>query len=135
MNGPAKYERAFLETETDDNDLTYFLLYHAGVLERAIEQMQSYIRRKMEQVRSATADARGLTDLNHRQRSLLVEAMRHPGIEITIETHKRTFGVVTQTARTDLSDLVDRGYLQKGKAGRAFAFRPVPDLAERLKRA
>jgi Fic family protein len=35
---PAKYGRAFLYTETDDNDLTYFIIYHLEVIMRAIRE-------------------------------------------------------------------------------------------------
>ena len=37
-------------------------------------------------------------------------------------------------SRTDLIDLVERGLLRTEKVGRAFHFRPVPDLADRLRR-
>ena len=34
-----QYARAFLYTESDDNDLTYFLLYQLGVIRRAIQDL------------------------------------------------------------------------------------------------
>jgi hypothetical protein len=58
----------------------------------------------------------------------------HPGESVTVESHRRTHGVVTQTARNDLLDLVDRGLMRMGKIGRAFQFRPVDDLEDRLRR-
>ncbi len=132
LRGPAKYERAFLETETDDNDLTYFLLYHARVLERAVEEMYAYSRRKMHEVRSISDGLRGMDGLNSRQRSLIIDAVKCPGESITVDSHRRMSGVVTQTARADLMDLVARGLMRMEKVGRAFEFRPVPDLEERL---
>ncbi len=133
LKGPMKYQRAFLETETDDNDLTYFLIYHSQVIDRAIDELYAYIRRKVGEVRSVSAGLRGMTGLNHRQRALMVEVVRHPDRPTTVESHRRTFGVVTQTARNDLMDLMDRGLMRMEKAGRAFQFVPVADLEQRLR--
>ena len=135
LQGPMKYERAFLETESDGNDLTYFILYHTEVIQRAVSSLHAYIRRKTDQLREAVTDLRAMLDLNHRQRSMLSEALRHPGEAITVESHRHTHGVVTQTARADLIDLVDRGLLTMSKSGRAYTFYPVPDLADRLRRS
>jgi Fic family protein len=35
----AKYARSFLYSETDDGDVTYFLLHQLGVIERAINEL------------------------------------------------------------------------------------------------
>ena len=39
LKAPVQYGRAFLYTETDQNDLTYFLIYHAGVIRKAIDEL------------------------------------------------------------------------------------------------
>jgi len=45
---PAAFRlRAFLNTELDDNDLTYFLLYHVQVIERSIQAFQAYLAKKI----------------------------------------------------------------------------------------
>jgi hypothetical protein len=36
--------------------------------------------------------------------------------------------VVYQTARTDLLELETRGYLRREMHGKAFVFKPIPDL-------
>ena len=82
---PAKYARAFLYTETDDNDLTYFIRYHLEVLDRALAALNEYVARKTEQGRHLESVALGLADLNHRQRALLGHALRHPNYRYTIE--------------------------------------------------
>lgn len=47
---PARYARAFLHTETDANDLTYFIAHQVEVLLRALDELEAYIARKMEEV-------------------------------------------------------------------------------------
>jgi Fic family protein len=129
---PAKYGRAFLYTETDDNDLTYFLLYHLDVLKRAVDELHKYVTRKTARLAMLERELRGMRALSHRQRALVSHALRHPHHVYTVESHRSSHGVVHQTARTDLLDLVRRGLLTKEKVGRTWHFGVVPDLERKL---
>ncbi|UCF33572.1 MAG: Fic family protein [Phycisphaerales bacterium] len=130
---PAKYGRAFLYTETDENDLTYFILYHLEIVLRAIDQLYAYVERKTMQLQALEGKLRGLAALNHRQRALISHALRHPNATYTIEGHKRSHNVVHQTARTDLHSLAERGLLGTRKVGRTWHFTPAKDLEQRLR--
>ena len=81
---PSQYARSFLYTETDGNDLTYFLEYHLGVIRRAIDELVAYLDRKAQEVRRVDVLLRESVDLNHRQLALLSHAMRHPGSEYVL---------------------------------------------------
>ena len=129
---PAQYARAFLHTETDGNDVTYFLDHQLGVIRQAVRDLHAYLEAKVRTVRGAERRLRELPGLNHRQIALLGHALRHPDAEYTIQAHRTSHGVVYQTARTDLLDLVDRGLLDKSRRGRSFILRPVADLGERF---
>ncbi|MCP4590127.1 MAG: Fic family protein [bacterium] len=133
LKAPAKYGRAFLYTESDDNDLTYFLLYHLEVIRRAVGELHEYVERKTRQLRALEGELRGMTALNHRQRAVISHALRHPDQRYTIESHQRSHAVVYQTARTDLLNLAKRELLHAEKFGREWRFTPVPDLEERLR--
>jgi len=132
--GPAKYGRAFLHTETDDNDLTYFILYHLEVLCRAIDEVRKYVQHKAEELRAIEQRLQGVALLNHRQRALISHALRHPGQRYTIASHRVSHNVVYETARTDLRDLERRGLLRAKKVGKRWYFTPVADLEARLQR-
>lgn len=134
LKGPAKYARAFLYTETDDNDLTYFILYHLEVVRRAVHELHEYIKRKTRQLKALERELRGIAVLNHRQRALISHAIRHPDQRYTIESHRVSHNVVYQTARTDLLDLKERGLLRADKIGRRWYFTAVPDLDGNLRR-
>lgn len=71
-------------------------------------------------------------DLNHRQRSILGRAIKEPGSEFLIAYHKTKHNVVYATARADLLELVDRGYLVMKKRSRAFVFVPTDNLLDRI---
>ena len=129
---PAQYGKSFLYTETDDNDLTYFLLAQLRVICRAIDEWQVYLKRKVGELRQTTDLLKHSVELNHRQLALLSHALRHPGQPYTIESHQRSHQVVYQTARTDLLNLAEKQLLLKQKRGRAFVFIPVRDLSDRL---
>ena len=129
---PARYGRAFLYSETDDNDLTYFLLYHLDLLCRAIGQLHEYLGRKAQEQQEAERHMRTAGLLNHRQLALVSHALRHPGFQYTFESHRTSHGVVYQTARADLLGLVEKGLLEAGKRGRIWVFTVPADLGERL---
>lgn len=130
---PAKYARSFLYTETDENDLTYFLIYQLEVIRRAIDDLQAFLKTKLDQVRKAEDLIRSSELLNHRQLALMSHALRHPGMRYTINSHRVSNGVTHQTARTDLLKLVDLGLLDQSTVGRKFVFKAPPDVSERLK--
>jgi Fic family protein len=131
---PMKYQRAFLYTETDQNDLTYFILYHLDVMHRAVDELHDYIRRKTSELRRIESELRGVIVLNHRQRALISHALRHPNQIYTIESHRLSHNVVYETARRDLHDLAERGLLDPVKAGKTWLYTPVADLEKKLAR-
>ena len=132
---PAKYGRAFLYTETDDNDLTYFVLYHLEVIRRAIDHVHEYVDRKTNELRLLERRMRAVAVLNYRQQALISHALRHPHHVYTIESHRLSHGVVYQTARTDLLDLAKRGVFVASKRGREWQFSPIEGLEQRLSEA
>jgi Fic family protein len=69
-------------------------------------------------------------EINHRQRSILGRALKNPQAEFRIAYHKTTHNVVYATARADLLELVEKGYLVTGKKGRAMIFTPREGLRE-----
>ena len=133
---PAQYARSFLYTETDDNDLTYFIVHQLEVMLGAIANVESYLAAKTEQIRQLEETLKRSTDLNRRQLALLAHAIRHPGAEYTIRSHMTSHSVAYATARADLFRLADLGLLERRRAGRrSYLFWPPADLNERVRAA
>ena len=130
---PAKYARSFLYTETDENDLTYFILAQLRVIQRAINELYAYLDKKADEIQKTEQLLQSSIVVNPRQVALLGHALRHPGMRYTIASHQKSQGVKYQTARTDLLDLAGRKLLGMTKAGRAFVFIAPNDLPERLR--
>jgi Fic family protein len=127
-----QYERSFLLSESDDNDLTYFLLAQVKVIEKAIGNLHAYLHRKADEVGALQRRLDVVEALNHRQLALLRHALHHAGFRYTVVSHQRSHGVSNQTARTDLQRLAAQGLLLPAKQGRREVFLVPEDLAARL---
>jgi Fic family protein len=132
--GPANYSRAFLYTETDGFDATYFLVYKARIIGQAREELVRYIALKQDEAKHARNTFKKDPDLNSRQHALLLHALDNPDAQYTIESHQRSHGVAYATARSDLLTLLDRGYLTLSRDGRKMLFHPGRKLAARRAR-
>jgi len=132
---PARYMRAFLYSETDEGDTTYFLLHHLEVIERAVAELFAYLRRKMREVRDVEDLIADGDAFNHRQLALLSDVLRHPERSYTFAAHAAAHRVTHETARSDISQLTGRGLLERRRGSRGYRFSAPGDLADRLQRA
>ncbi|MBA1446516.1 MAG: Fic family protein, partial [Gammaproteobacteria bacterium] len=136
-SAPAKYTRAYLFTETDENDVTYFIVHQLEVINRAINDLLAYLELKANEIKTVehlVRESPGLQKLlNYRQMALLNRALKRPEAIFYIESHRGAHNVTYDTARTDLLKLVELGILEKTKIGRAFAFTATKNLNQQLK--
>ena len=126
---PAQYGRAFLYTETDDNDLTYFFVQQLEVIRKAISDLYLWLDRKADELAEVQRVIHGAEGLNHRQKALLVHAMKHPHQVYTIQSHQKSHGVAYATARADLFQLADEGWLNRTRRKRPIEFVPTQKLS------
>lgn len=129
------YGKAFLYTETDESDLTYFLIYHADILDTAIKQLMSFVDRKRKEVgalEKRIGDRNRPDAFNHRQSWLLNEFVRERLQRVTVTEHEKRNAVSYLTARKDLEALVEAGCLRKRRSGNTSIYSPAPDLMKVL---
>jgi Fic family protein len=131
---PMKYTLSFLYTETDDNDLTYFIVAQTKVIAQAIKQLHEYIDQKTSELRELETHLRALNLFNHRQVDVIRHALKHPFEDYAIEGHKISHNIAYDTARTDLLDLNSRGVLEQKKRGRQMVFSVPRDLEKRIRK-
>lgn len=135
----AQYARAFLYTETDDNDLTYFIIHQLEVINQAVKALHVFLDEKMQGVNEA---AQLLTDnprlsgkLNFRQLALLRHALKHPRFSYVVQEHQRSHGISYDVARKDLLVMSDNlKLLLKTKEGKRYYFVVPNDLEQRIAR-
>ena len=118
----SQYDRAFLHSEQDDQDITYFLHFNLKVICSAIKRLKEYLAERRRKTSALLSMFERFPEFNFRQRELVQHALRDPGKLYSILLHKNYHGVAYQTARTDLLQLADANIMDKIKVGKEFYF-------------
>lgn len=133
LKAPAQYGEAFLYTESDANDLTYFILHQTAVVRKALQTLYRYVENKT-QASNELASLMKKQTFNPRQEALLAHASNHTKENYTIEVHKNSHQIAYDTARQDLKDLQLKGFLEIQKKGKAFVFSPSSKFLNLIRR-
>jgi Fic family protein len=104
------YEKAFRYTENDENDMGYFVAYNLKALETSFQQLRDYIQRKQQEKKAASAFMM-TGNVNYRQAMVLQRLTDEPDTIFTVKDVQELFSISSMTARKDLTDLVQQGYL------------------------
>ena len=107
---PAKYGYAFQYVETDEGDLTYFIHHQLGIITKALANLESYVQKKQRQIALIDNELRRIP-MNYRQLALLSHAIRHRSHVYSIRSHQMSHRCAYATARADLLQLTERGFL------------------------
>lgn len=116
---PAQYARAYMHTEKDKNDLTYFINYHVQVIDGALDDLKVYMDKQITEKErfNKLLQLKGY-ELNSRQMEIIKRISKHPTESITINEIQNMFDVVYETARSDLLDLAEKDFLEKAVIGK-----------------
>jgi Fic family protein len=132
------YDTAYVYTETDEFDLTYFLYNQVGVVMKSVDALHDHIEGKkrefyefMEWIEKSPVSKK----LKSRELDILKEAIKTPGKIFTSKKVSIDFDINGNTARTYLNKLVDEDLLiaTKSKKGKEVLYLAPADLRERLK--
>jgi len=132
MKSRHQYYRAFLYAESDDLDITYFIVYYLKALNLAMEELRLYLERKQKEYRESLSVLHGWPGLNYRQQTLLRHALNNRFAIYTFQSHMNSHNIAYATGRSDLLTLVERGLLIENKVGRQFQFLVPGDLHEKI---
>ncbi|MFT4250850.1 MAG: Fic family protein [Candidatus Woesearchaeota archaeon] len=119
VKAKAQYMRAYLHTEKDQNDLTYFIQHNMKQLNNAVMQFNKYLEEKKKE-KDQMSKQISTEQLNQRQIQILVDLDKDE--EYTYQSVAEQFRVTIPTARSDLLELEKKGHLHKNKRGRTFIF-------------
>lgn len=106
----ANYEKSFRYVENDGNDMGYFVAYNLKALETSFQQLREYIQRKQQEKKAASTFMMA-GNINYRQAIVLQRLKDEPDTIFTVKDVQELFSVSSMTARKDLADLVQQGYL------------------------
>lgn len=117
IKSPTQYSKAYLFTELDDNDLTYFIKYQLKTAESAFDSLKEYIGRKIQE-KNRLYDFKKIEGINDRQAYILKLLSDNPKLTFTIKEIQNRFNTVYQTARTDMIGLEELGLIEKTTSGK-----------------
>lgn len=131
---PKQYGWAYIYSEQDDNDLTYFLDYNLRKIVQAQESFEEYIFKKNQESLLLAETSRKIKDLNSRQ--IQIAQFLHSNANETTNVSAVTtiFGISQMTAIRDLRDMTNKGFLYKEKNGRNVFYYPTEKLSELINR-
>ncbi|TCP95323.1 Fic family protein [Cricetibacter osteomyelitidis] len=137
-NAPAKYAKAYIYTETDELDMTYFIYYQAEIMKRAINDLNLYVNDKQARFKEFLSIIAQYAEtvtpkLNYRQIQILQKAVKESGHIFTAKEISNEYGIAENTARKDLNALLELGLLGRFKTGQTVSYISPNDLIERLK--
>jgi Fic family protein len=108
------YDTAFVYTETDDFDLTYFIYNQVEVIVKAIASLKAYIDYKKQELFNFVKwieQSPIAKKLKRGHLEILKEAVKEPGKEFTAQQVADNLGISQNTARGYLKKLVEEDLL------------------------
>ena len=132
------YDTAYIYTETDEFDLTYFIYNQVGVVTKAVDALHEHIDKKkrefyefMEWIENSPVSKL----LKQGELEVLKDAVKHPGKVFTTQQVSLEFNINENTARSYLNKLTDEDLLMatKSKKGKGILYIAPADLRTRLR--
>jgi len=111
QDSKSQYENAYLYTEADENDLTYFITYHIKTMEKSLVALRDFISRKQKEVFQAAKFLK-IPDVNDRMAQILKLIYEDPERILTTKEVESRFDISGYTARSDLKNLVALGFME-----------------------
>jgi Fic family protein len=128
-----QYAMAYVYSEQDGCDLTYFINYNIDKLKLARKDFQAYVKAKIDENRSIISLSQKEYGFNERQIKLLQYLYQNVQSRTNISAHQKLFSVKKLTAINDLKMLIEKGFLVKRKQGRNVYYYPTEKIAKLFK--
>lgn len=132
-NSWGQYRDAYIYTEQDDNDLTYFIDYNIRKIQQAKREFESYVEnKKRENIKMAQISQLNY-GLNDRQVSLLKYFYKSQDTSTTVKIYMNINEISRATAISDLNKLIKLEFLSRKKLGKEVHFYPTDKVAKLFK--
>lgn len=116
-----QYAYAYIYSEQDDNDVTYFVDYNFKKIELAITEFKKYTERKIaenKKIESIVAIKKIAEKINFRQKQILDYITENKNHYVTVTSHSTLNGISRVTAAKDLKELERLGLVEAKRAGK-----------------
>jgi len=120
-----QYRDAYLYSEQDDEDLTYFCDYNIRQIDLAMKDFEGHIQDLKKDKRGENKILQKNKDLNPRQIRILRYFSQNPDASTSFQIHQKYHNVSLLTARSDLVKLEKSDFLSRVKSGKRVLFFPT----------
>ena len=107
-----QYEKAYIYSEIDEMNVSYFIHYQVKVLTQAFEDLKDYLSKKKKEENKLNKYLK-VSKINERQAQILYWIEEDANRYFSVKEIENVFSVTNQTARTDIEELVDQDFLKK----------------------
>lgn len=129
---PAQYGNAYIYTEQDNLDFTYFYDYNLRRIVQAIEEFKRYVDDQHRQHALIDKKLEDIMYTNDRQKSLIHHLVSLPRQFTTVTSHQSLQNVSRVTAAKDIKDLADHDLLIAKRAGKNIRYTASEKLLQLL---
>lgn len=130
---PKDYAKAYIYSEYDNEDLTYFINYNLRKIKASLEKFKDDVTYMFEENHKVL---KGLLHIgvNERQAKLISHFLNNKDSFTTTKTHKNYYAISKGTSITDLKNLEERWFLYSIKSWRNIRYFPIDNLEELIKK-
>ncbi len=130
--GPTQYGNAYIFSEQDDNDLTYFIDYNLNKIKEAVEDFKNYAHRKSNEKNHEKQIIEKILKkyktLNSRQAQVLLQLHKNPTKFINVSSHIIQNGISKASAINDLRELFELDFVKTERRGKNIFYHLKHDL-------
>jgi Fic family protein len=119
---PSQYAMAYIYTEQDNFDLTYFVDFHIRKISSSIEEFETYLEQKIQENKQLEEIIGTKLIINERQKSLLYYLLEDKHASSTMSSHAELNNIARQTAAKDLKSLKESGFLFSRREGKNIRY-------------
>lgn len=131
---PSKYKMAFVYSEQDGGDLTYFIAFNIRAICLAIEDFKDTVQLRARQNGKVRLVARELNGLNERQVMLLQSLHENPEELASVAIHSKIHQVARMTAYLDFKKLKNEGFVEERRRGHRVYYVPTEKVEKLFKK-
>lgn len=124
-NSSIQYSEAYILSEQDDNDLTYFIDYNYRKIAQAAINFKKYISYKLEEEKEIEKIMAKNASLNTRQIRMLKMLEENPYKLMNVSLYVKIFEITKATAVKDLKELQHLNFVKAEKRGKNVFYHPT----------
>ena len=125
---PIQYAMAYIYSEQDNLDFTYFYDFHISKIIQAIKEFENYIDTKVDEKKSIDILLDKKFSLNDRQKQLIHYLISEASPSASVASHSLLHNISRQTATRDFKLLEKKNLIYSKRSGKYIKYFPTEKL-------